>query len=145
MATGVACPKPVRGSSILKRAEDRAERIRLEREAIAKSKQFHNYTCRWPESHVCRGGLEGAHVEDKSTGGENVPENIVCLCAWIHRRGPESIHGKQLKVEVIDPRLGTFGPLSFWRQSDDFDDLGKPIYYEVCRERAPFVLEKGER
>lgn len=137
-------PKPLRGSDRLARDEKRAAEKMDEREAIAEAKKLANWTCRWPEPHKCIGGLEGAHVVDKSRGGSNVPENIFVTCAWIHRRGPESIHGKQLKVEIIDPHLGTKGPLSFWRRSDEYDVLGQPIFYEIARERSPFVLEKGE-
>lgn len=139
---GVARPKPMRGSSILERAEKRATAKAEEREAIATHKAWASYRCRWPEAHKCRGGMEGMHVRDKSLLGANVPENIACLCMWLHRSGPESIHGKQLRIEIEQPSLGTYGPLSFWRQTDEFDALGQSIYYCVARERSPYVLER---
>jgi hypothetical protein len=98
--------------------------------------------CRWPEAHVCRGGaLESAHIRDKSLRGETSTANEVLLCPWIHRRGPESIHGKQLKIEAETP-YGANGPLSFHRQTGEVDALGQPIYYCVARERSVGVIEK---
>lgn len=134
-------PKPQRGSGLIERAHRKAQSKAEERAAIAEAKIRDGYRCRWPESHVCRGGLEGAHIQDKSLCGPNVVENIVSVCAWIHRRGPESIHGKQLKVEKESP-LGADGALSFWRQDGGFDALGQPTYACVARERTPGIVER---
>lgn len=133
--------KPARGSAILAREEVAAAMEAIERreKAIAKKRDGH---CRWPEKHTCRGGeLEAAHIVDASLGGAMDAANLVTFCPWIHRRGPESIHGKQLKVETETER-GAFGALSFWRQTGEFDDLGQPTYFLVAREIAPFIYER---
>lgn len=132
--------KPARGSLVLEREAAQAEALTVERREKGLAKK-RDGRCRWPEKHVCRGGeLEAAHVEDASTGGPMVAWNLVTCCPWIHRRGPESIHGKQLKVEAETER-GAWGALSFWRQTGQFDDLGQPTYYLVARETRPFQYE----
>jgi hypothetical protein len=134
--------KPERGAAILAREKADAERKAHEAEIAKEVKTRDGFKCRWPERHKCRGGaLEAAHIVDKSLGGETSTENELAVCPWIHRRGPESIHGKQLKVEKETP-LGANGCLSFWRQTGEYDALGQPIYYCVARERQPGVLEK---
>jgi hypothetical protein len=128
--------KPAKGSAILAREKEDAERVAHERE-IAKLVKARDGRCRWPEAHKCRGGaLEAAHIVDKSLVGATSMENEITLCPWLHRRGPESIHGKQLKVEK-DTERGANGPLSFWRQTGEFDALDQPMYALVARELAP--------
>ena len=133
--------KPARGSTILGREDAKAKALKTEREqkAIAKKRDGR---CRWPEAHKCRGGeLEAAHIRDASTGGEMKAYNLVTVCPWIHRRGQESIHGKQLKVEA-NSASGAWGALSFWRQTGQFDELGQPVYFLIARETRPFQLER---
>lgn len=132
--------KPQRGSAILAREKADNERKAHEQE-IAKQVKARDGRCRWPEAHKCRGQLEAAHIVDKSRVGSTETSNELAVCAWIHRRGPESIHGKQLKVEKETPQ-GADGPLSFWRQTGDFDALNQPIYYCVARELSRGVIEK---
>jgi hypothetical protein len=140
-AAGVI-PKPQRGSAILARAKDDADRKAKELEVAKLVKTRDGFKCRWPEPHKCRGGaLEAAHIVDKSLQGATETWNEVTFCPWIHRRGPESIHGKELKVEKETER-GADGPLSFWRQTGEVDALGQPIYYMVARERSIGVVEK---
>jgi len=126
--------KPMRGQRVLDKAAQDAERHRIERRAKAEVRK-RDGRCRWPEDHVCRGGLEAAHMLDLSLGGDYDPAGMVLLCAWIHRRGPESIHGKQLKIEA-ETEADAFGPLSFWRRT------GPGEYVMVRRELAPFVYER---
>lgn len=133
--------KPARGSLVLQREQDEKAADKKEREAKASTKARDGYRCRWPEKHICRKGLEAAHIVDASLGGEMEPENLITVCGWIHRRGPESIHGKQLKVEK-ETQAGAKGALSFWRQTGEFDTLGQPTYYMVKREIAPFRYER---
>lgn len=132
--------KPKRGAAILEREKADAEREAHERE-IAKQVKARDGKCRWPERHKCRGQLEAAHILDKSLGGETSTENEWTCCSWIHRRGPESIHGKELRVDK-ESRLGANGPLSFWRQTGEYDALGQPTYYLVARETQRGVLER---
>lgn len=136
--------KPKRGAAILEREKADAEREAHERE-IAKVVKARDGKCRWPEAHKCRGGLEAAHIVDKGIGGDHglrtTTQGVVTFCAWIHRRGPESIHGKQLKVEKETER-GADWTLSFWRQAGTFDELGQPIYTLVAREVRPFQYER---
>lgn len=61
--------------------------------------------------------------------------NLVMLCGWIHRRGPETQQYGQLKIECETPN-GADGPLSFWRKGED------GAFYLVAREIAPFIYEK---
>ncbi len=136
-----AKPKPARGSSTLAREKDDAERIAHERQVAADVKTRDMWRCRWPEAHKCRGPLEAVHIEDKSLQGPTCTENEVCLCRWIHRAAPESIHGKQLKVEK-ETAAGADGPLSFWRKDGLFDMLGQPTYSLVAREVRPFQVER---
>lgn len=127
--------KPQRGSSIVARQAAKAAAEKAEREFAAGVKARDSHRCRWPEAHKCLGGpLEAAHVVDKSLCGPLITANGVTLCPWLHRRGPESIHGKQLKIEA-ETAAGADGPLSFWRQTGEVDALGQPIYYMVARER----------
>lgn len=137
-----ALAKPKRGSASLAREQADAQR-EANRKAVAKQvKQRDSYRCRWPEAHKCRGGpLEAAHIKDLSLRGVTVATNEITFCPWIHRRGPESIHGKELKVEP-ETSAGANGPCSFWRQTGEYDALGQPVYYLVARERAIGVVEK---
>jgi hypothetical protein len=141
-----ALQKPVRGSLVLERDQRKAEAKAERRDATAEAKARDGYRCRWPEAHTCRGLLEGAHIKDKSTYPELAADsgNIITLCAWIHRRGPASIHKKQLKVEAVTA-AGAWAGLSFWRQTGEYDALGQPIYYEVCRESSIGIVERGEQ
>lgn len=136
-----AQPKPARGSSKLAREKDDAERDAKELEVGKAVKVRDNWRCRWPEAHKCRGPLEAVHIVDKSLLGATCTENEVAFCAWIHRQGPASIHGKQLKVEKETAR-GANGPLSFWRKDGNFDALGQPTYALVAREVRPGELER---
>jgi len=128
-------PKPERGSGVLERERVVADRKALERDVALRVKLRDGFKCRWPEVHKCRGGLEAAHIRDKSLLGDTSTANEITLCAWIHRRGPQSIHGKHLKVECETPD-GANGALSFWRQ----DAAG--TFYLVARERAIGILER---
>jgi hypothetical protein len=134
-------PKPKRGASILARAAQDAARKANEK-AVAALVKARDGRCRWPEKHVCRGGpLEAAHIVDKSLRGETSTRNVVTLCPFLHRRGPESIHSKDLKIEC-ETAYGADGALSFWRRSDEVDALGQPVYWMVARERSVGVIEK---
>lgn len=126
--------KPARGSHVLER-ERIAAKAKAHEIEVKKAVKARDGKCRWPETHKCRGGLEAAHIHDASLGGPMESYNLVVLCAWIHRRGPESVHGKQLQV-YMDTMDGADGPLSFWKQADDGS------YYMVKRETSPFVYEK---
>lgn len=136
----VGDPKPKRGTAVLERESRKAARKSTEDEVIAEAKALDGYRCRWPEAHKCRGGLEGAHVfQHRGIGGNpagdrTTVETILPVCAWIHRRGPETIDGKDLKVEAETER-GTRGPCSFWRRGADGFEM-------VAREVMPFVYER---
>jgi hypothetical protein len=125
--------KPSRGSYALDREEARG--ILEEKEQIAKhGAKLRDGGCRWPERHQCRGDLEGAHIfEDKKMGGDHgrlsERRHIMTLCAWMHRKGPESIHGKQIKVEPMNEAEGADGPCRFLRD-------GKDGWYVVAEEIA---------
>jgi hypothetical protein len=136
-----ALQKPPRGSAILARAKADAER-KAQEKAVAALVKARDGRCRWPEKHVCRGGpLEAAHIVDKSLRGETSTRNVVTLCPFLHRRGPESIHSKDLKIEA-ETAYGADGPLSFHRRSDEVDALGQPVFYMVAKERSVGVVER---
>lgn len=134
-------PKPARGTLALAREADDAERIAKERQIAAEVKKRDSWTCRWPEKHKCRGPLEAAHIINKSLGGPTSLENELAVCRWIHRHGPESLHGGQLKV-VKETARGANWILSFWRRTEEKDALGDPVFYMVARESSPGVLER---
>lgn len=133
LATG-PIPKPKRGDGILAREKADKERIANERLVAKAVKARDEFKCRWPEVHKCRGGLEAAHIRDKSLCGPTETENEIALCAWIHRRGPESIHGKELRI-ICETERGADGPVSFWR----FDGFG---WYMVARETQRGIVER---
>lgn len=130
-----AQPKPLRGSRVLAKEADDAAFLALERRVKTAVKK-RDGRCRWPEKHKCRCGLEAVHVKDASLLGPMIEWNLVTFCGWIHRRGPESIHGKQLKVIRETPKDAKVPLFSFWRQ----DDRGE--YFLIAREIAPFVYER---
>jgi hypothetical protein len=131
-----ALQKPPRGSGRLARKARRADLEKAISDAIADAKR-RDRRCRWPVRHDCGDWLEGAHIKDKSTHPELADDsgNIVTVCARIPRLGPESIHGKQLRVETCGPD-GSWGPLSFWKQTMFRG------YYLVKLESAPFTYER---
>lgn len=133
--------KPPRGTTILQREEARLKDETAEHTAIVAAKRRDHFKCRWPEPHKCRGFLEGAHIVDKSLGGANATENIVSLCSWTHRRGPQSIHGKQYRIEKETPK-GANSRLSFWKQDGGHDAQGHPTYFCVGRESSPGICER---
>lgn len=132
--------KPARGTARLERKARKAQAKQQEDEAIAAAKKRDHRRCRWPRKHECRGGLEGAHVfKHRGMGGNPAGDlttraTILTVCAEIHRLGPESIDGKQLKV-VAETPCGTDGILSFWRKNGDGE------YYRVDIECAIGVVE----
>ena len=137
MTTGLRFTKPAKGTALLERETKKARRKALE-QLVAKLVKRRDGRCRWPEKHICRGGLEAAHLDGKGMGGDHglrtYAENEVTLCAWLHRRGPESLHGGQLRIDK-DTAAGANGPLSFWRQTETG-------WHLVAREVAPFSYEK---
>jgi len=126
--------KQPRGSYLLERDKARAAAEKIEREEKAKVRK-RDGRCRWPIQHKCRGGLEAAHIRDASLGGDMRSSNLITLCSWLHRRGPESVHGKQLQVVPLTS-AGADGPVSFWRKDED----GKP--YMCAQESAVGILER---
>jgi hypothetical protein len=87
----------------------------------------------------CRFGLECAHIVDASRGGEFSTKNLVLLCGWIHRKGPESIHGKELEVRILSKK-GADGPLSYHRKRFSETKKGEYTWQTVGKESAPGVL-----
>jgi hypothetical protein len=114
---GVACPKPQRGQRVLDKEARDAELLAIERREKAKVKR-RDVVCRWPEKHKCRCGIEAAHIQDASLGGPMDAANMILICGFLHRRGPASIHGKQLRVEPETVR-GADGPCAFYQQGVD--------------------------
>lgn len=137
---GLQFPKPSKGSALLEREARKNALKKAEDDVIAEAKALDGFRCRWPEVHKCRGGLEGAHVfQHRGMGGNpegdrTTVNTILSVCAWIHRRGPETIDGKDLKVEAETPQ-GTRGPCSFWRRTETG-------WHEIAREVMPFVYAR---
>lgn len=126
--------KPQRGSMVAERDETKAAAKRLEEREKGKVRK-RDPRCRIPIPHECRFSLECAHIRDASLGGEMSAANMVRACGWMHRRGPVSIHGKQLQVRP-ETTAGADGPLSFWLQ----DVNGE--YYLAAREIRPYQIER---
>jgi hypothetical protein len=127
--------KGSRGALVLAREKAQAEFEALERREKAKAKKRDGGRCRWPEAHKCRFGLEAAHIKHASLGGAMVAANLVTLCGWIHRRGPETQQYGQLEIRG-ETAAGADGPLSFWRKGDSGE------FYLVAREVAPGRIER---
>jgi hypothetical protein len=108
--------KPRRGSAVLEREKREATETDAEIAAKKAAKERDGWRCRWPERHKCRGGLEAAHIRDASLGGEAAARNLISICAWIHRRGPESIHSKDLRVQPVSKTAGANGPVKCYRK-----------------------------
>lgn len=116
-------PKPLKGTHVLDREAARYEIEKKERIAkgLARSRDY--WGCRWPQDdHKCRGEIEVAHIfHDKGMGGDHgtVSQtwNLLTLCSWQHRRGPQSIHSKDLRVEP-ETDLGADAACSFWRRDE---------------------------
>lgn len=127
--------KPTRGSSVLAKEQSDAD-AKVKEIEVKKAVKAHDIRCRWPERHKCRGGLEAAHMVDASLGGEMVETNLITVCAWVHRRGPESIHGKQLEIRPLSKRLGARGPCAFYRKVYSETRKGEFMWRLVRREVA---------
>lgn len=132
--------KGPRGSSVLAKEKDAREETAAEIEIKRQVREREKGKCRWPGKHKCRGGMEAAHIIDASRGGEYSTKNLVLLCKWIHRSGPESIHGKELEVRILTKK-GADGPLSFHRKSFSETKAGEYTWRTVGKETAPGVLE----
>jgi hypothetical protein len=130
-----ALAKPARGTSLLERHQRKLDAAAIEKREKAAVKAWAGHRCRWPEKHTCLGGLDAAHLVDASLGGAMERTNLVTLCAWIHRRGPESIHGKQLRMEA-ETALGSYGAMAFYRRGED------GTFYCVGREVRPFQMAR---
>lgn len=134
--------KPARGSYRQERDEQRAAEVAKEELAIKDAKVRDGHHCCWPERHKCRGLLEGAHIVDKSRGGANHTSNIISVCAWIHRRGPESIHSKDLVVQPLTD-AGADGAVAYYRRIWSEVKRGESSLRLIARERATRILERG--
>lgn len=137
--TGPMFKQPRGAAKLAKEKDDRDEtaaEILVKGDVKARDKK-----CRWPGRHKCRGGLEAAHIIDASRGGEMSTKNLVLLCKWQHRSGPESIHGKELEIRILTKK-GADGPLSFHRKRFSETRHGEYTWQTVGKETAPGVLEK---
>jgi len=132
--------KPPRGSRLLER-EKAEQRAAQAEQAVSREVKRLDGRCRWPERHTCRGGLEAAHLHDKSIGGDTTINALITLCVWIHRRGPESVHGKQLEVRPLTAQ-GTRGPCGFYRKHYREGRRGEYVWRLVAQESAPGVVER---
>lgn len=132
--------KGPRGSAVIAKekdaAKDTADEIDIKRQVRERDKK-----CRWPGKHKCRGGMEAAHIVDASRGGACSTPNLVLLCKWIHRTGPESIHGKELEIRILSKK-GADGALSFHRKAFSETKAGEYTWRTVGKETAPGVLAK---
>lgn len=132
--------KPPRGTYKLERERRRQEIAAAEEANKTAAKVRDGWKCRWPETHKCRGILEGVHVfVDKGMGGDHGTVsgtwNLMALCSWIHRTGPRSIHSKDLWSEPMTDD-GADGICSFWKRDED----GRP--FMVAEEIAIGVIAK---
>jgi hypothetical protein len=69
-------------------------------------------------------------------GNRSTASQMVLLDRVTHQLGLESLEQHGRRIEVLDPSLGTFGPLAFWQLGDDGQE------FLVARELAPFVYER---
>lgn len=125
--------KPPRGQHKLDRELEKAHAKVIERVEKKKAKK-RDGRCRWPEKHKCIGRLEAAHIVHASLGGEMHHTNLVTLCMWLHKDGPETQQYGQLRIDK-ETAAGANGALSFWRKRDG-------QWHLVAREIAPFYYER---
>jgi hypothetical protein len=97
-------------------------------------------TCRCPLRHKCRGGMEVIHWKDRSLGGEFSTRNLWLGCAFVHRTGPVSIHGKDIEIEPLTKK-GLDGPCAWWLLKYP-EGWGKPKRTLIARESAVGVVER---
>lgn len=132
--------KAPRGTAVLKKekAEQKETEAEIEIKRLVKARDG---KCRWPERHRCRGGLECAHLKDASLGGQMVTSNLILLCKWVHRTGPQSIHSKDLEVVPLTKK-GADGACKFFRRyyaADRKDEFRRKL---IAQESAPGVIAK---
>lgn len=133
--------KPPRGSWRIAKEKADAKADKADRDVKAEVKRLDGGRCRWPEKHRCRGGLEAAHLKDASLGGTMTPNNLISLCAWMHRLGPETQQYEQLDIRPLSAKLGTRGPCSFWRKKWSETRKGEFRWVLVAKESAVGVVE----
>ncbi len=133
--------KPERGSRVIAREEQREEESAELIAAKKAAKLRDGHRCCWPEKHKCRGGIESAHIVDKSRGGPDTTANLITICAWMHRRGPKSIHSKDCVVQPLTDR-GADGPVAYYRTVWNEGKRGGESLRLVALEVSCRVLER---
>lgn len=105
--------KQPRGTSTLKKEQDARTETAAER-LVKADVRARDKKCRIPLKHRCRGGMEVVHLKDRSLGGAFVTSNLYWACAWLHRTGPVSIHGKDIEIVPLTKK-GMDGPVAWYR------------------------------
>lgn len=106
---------------------------------IAKLVRARDVKCRCPLKHKCRGGLEVIHIVDRSRGGPYVTTNLWLGCVWIHRRGPVTIHSKDIEIRPLTKR-GADGPCAFYLKRFSETRAGEYTWRLIAKESAPGVF-----
>ena len=139
--SGVACPKPQKGTALIERRtrrkaieayEDREKQIVRRRDRV----------CRWPRCENCRcfkPRLEVAHLSAKGAGGDHGQKSsadaMILLDMLTHQGGPSSLEQHGRRIEPLTT-AGTSGPCEFWALDE------KGAWYLVARERSIGILER---
>ena len=131
--------KPPRGTATLKKEKASREES-AEELAIKKLVRLRDGKCRCPLKHKCRGGMEVIHLKDRSLGGSSVlTSNFWWGCAFVHRSGPVSIHGKDIEIVPLTKK-GMDGPCAWWLLTYP-EGGGNPKRSLIARESACGVVE----
>lgn len=109
--------------------------------------------CRWPKDdhetkrHVCEGQLESAHMVAVGMGGDKNGtrtdrRELLTVCTWIHTGSPLGIEYHGRKWEPLDPKLGAYGPVAFYRREPSETKPGEWGNWKlIAVEASPGLLE----
>ncbi len=133
-------PKPERGSALLDRRQQRADRLAHEREEKDKVRRRDGeHTCRLVPGCKEREKHETAHLDDKGMGGDHGNRTDAALmvrACFFHHQGPWSLHSKDLRVEYLTDAQCN-GPIEVWARDPETN-----AWYLLKRETACGVNER---
>jgi hypothetical protein len=131
--------KQPRGTATIKK--EKAAKAETDEEILIKGDvKARDKKCRCPLKHKCRGGMEVIHLRDRSLGGAYTTANLWLGCGWIHRRGPVSIHGKDIEIVPLTDK-GMDGGCEWWLLTYP-EGGGEPNRKLIAIESAPGVIQK---
>lgn len=139
--SGIACPKPAKGSALIERKQ-RRKAIEAQEDREKQIVRRRDRVCRWPHCENCRRfkpRLEVAHLTAKGAGGDHghrsSADAMILLDLLTHQGGPSSLEQHGRRIEPLTS-AGTSGPCEFWLKDENGD------WSLMARERSINVLER---